>query len=329
MKNLFVIDGASGTGKSDLLHYVKNFNIDASLVMKHTTRSQRDYEKEKGWELDLIFVSEDEFEQLGHDYQYLYAGNKYGFSRTELNDCFSRSANVFVIVRNADVIRKLIADYSFINVVPVFVYTDYERIRERLLSQGVDEHRLRFRLERIEIAFQDYLRHPRIYREVLINNSSIEDYHRLIDLMLTKYKSSPDVDERLVFVLMSFNPDNPNLIDYYKAMKRAVARYDPSLRCISLEEMTGSFRISDTAKENIRNCRLAIVDLTESKPNVYYELGYVHGIAKSCIITAHVDTPKLFYPGEYKIVYYRNASELEDRLSRELKGGLGASIVTS
>ena len=329
MKNLFVIDGASGTGKSDLLYYVGNNSADTTIVMKYSTRPRRDYEKEKGWQLDLRFVSPKEFVGLRLDYQYKYGGYEYGFSREELNGCLSRSANVFVIVRNADVIRSLCRDYGFINVVPVFVYTDEEKIKERLLCQGLSEDRLKFRLDRIKIAFQDYLQHPSIYREVLINNSSIEDYHRLIYEMLAKYKSSPDVDEKLVFILMSFNPDNPRLVDYYEAMKRAAARCDPSLKCTSLEEIPGSFKISDTAKQNVRGCRFAIVDLTESKPNVYYELGFVHGIAKGCIITAHIDTPRFFYPGEYKIIYYKNALELEEKLSKELKGILCVSVLAA
>lgn len=170
MKNLFIIDGASGVGKSDLVHYVVGFNIDAALVRKYTTRPQRDYEKERDWRLDLTFVSEEEFRRIKLDYEYVYRGHKYGFSRAELNDCLSRSANVFVIVRNADIIKKLVTEYTFINVIPVFVYTDHERIRERLFGQGFSEESVQFRLQRIEIAFQDYLRRPELYREVLINN---------------------------------------------------------------------------------------------------------------------------------------------------------------
>jgi len=45
MKNLYLIDGASGTGKSDLVHYVTDFKNDVKLVQKYTTRAERDYEK--------------------------------------------------------------------------------------------------------------------------------------------------------------------------------------------------------------------------------------------------------------------------------------------
>lgn len=131
------------------------------------------------------------------------------------------------------------------------------------------------------------------------------------------------MDEKLIFVLMSFNPQNPSLLDYYQGMKRAVAAYDASLKCINLDEIGGSFKISDTALTKIRQSRLAIVDLTENRPSVYYELGFAHGIGQQCIITAHEKTPQLFYPGEYRILYYKNATDLERKLRRELMGMFG------
>jgi guanylate kinase len=326
MKNLFVIDGASGTGKSDLLQYVDNFKTKVSIVRKYTTRSQRDYEKEKSWKLDLDFISQEDFDQQKFDYQYKYGKQMYGFHRVSLDTCLKQHSNVFVIVRNTDVIKQLIEDYNFINVVPVYIYTDQEKIQQRLIAQNVTEEQLKFRLDRIREAFEDYLLHPQIYREVLINNSNIAEYHRLIDILLEKHKGSPEIDEKLVFVLMSFNPENHNLVDYYNAMKRAVIKYDPSMKCINLDEVPGSFKISDTAKKKVRNCRLVIVDLTENKPNVFYELGYVHGIAKDFIITAHKTTPEVFYSSEYKTIYYDNATELENILLKQIRGILGENL---
>lgn len=61
-----------------------------------------------------------------------------------------------------------------------------------------------------------------------------------------------------------------------------------------------------------------IVDLTENKPNVYYELGYLHAIGKTCIITAESGTVPSFYPSEYKILFYGSARELRDKLHKEL-----------
>lgn len=319
MKNLFLIDGASGTGKSDLLQWIHQYQTGVTYIRKFTTRKQRDYEATEDIELDLDFVAEEEFRQKNIEYQYVYSGFHYGFARAALEARLRDFENVFVIVRNADLIKRLQRDYSYLNVVPVYVFTDRHRIEERLRQQQNNEEQIAFRLKRIDKAFEDYLLHPSIYREILINNSSIQDYHRLATQILEKYKDAPDVNANLVFVMMSFNPDNPRLVDYYNAMKRAVESSHSSLTCTSLDDIEGSFAISPMAKNNIRNCRLAIVDLTENKPNVFYELGYVHGIVKECVLTAHIDTPLQFYPREYKIVQYKNADELERKLSKVLK----------
>ena len=43
MKNLFLIDGASGTGKTDLLRYLNEFAIEAKTLHKFTTRERRKF----------------------------------------------------------------------------------------------------------------------------------------------------------------------------------------------------------------------------------------------------------------------------------------------
>jgi len=329
MKSLFVIDGASGTGKSDLLHYVNNNKPRVSLVRKYTTRSLRDYEQEKGYQLDLDFVSPEKFDQLGLDYTYPYGEHKYGFRRAELDECLAQSPNTFVIVRSADVIKDLIKDYEFINVVPVYIYTDQEKIRKRLLRQRVSKKHLEFRLSRIRVAFEDYLQHPDVYSQVLINNSTKVDYHRLIDGLLAKYKDVPEVDEKLVFVLMPLDCDNPDPIDYFNAVRRAVRKYDSSMKCRDLCEITGSSNtLLDMVEKNMRHCRLAIVDLTENKPNAYYELGCVHGIDKKCIITVRYGTQLPFHSSKCEILEYRNTSELEKSLPKKLKEVLGPRTPT-
>ncbi len=321
MKNLFLIDGTSGSGKSDLIEFVFDFRHNIALVPKYTTREIRDYEISQKRLLDLNFVSDDEFNSLELDYTYPYGGKRYGFSRDALFRCLEERDNVFVIVRNADRIKRLKAEFDFINVVAVFVHTDEDKARVRMKHEKLTEIQIDFRLARAEEAFEDYVMNSGLYDEVIINNSDRATYHRLADQLLQKYSTMPDVEDDLVFVLMSFDTDNEALKDYYMAMQRAVARIDDRIRCLNLDDVSpGSPRISDTAKAKIRNCRLTIVDLTGNRPNVFYELGYVHGIRKPCVITAQKGTPPMFYPAEYRVLYYANATELEEKLENHLRG---------
>ncbi len=315
MKNLFLIDGASGTGKSDLIKHILNTRKDSTALIKFSTREIREYEKRDDIMLDLNFVKDDAFDKSNLDYVYIYYRKQYGFKKETLDRLLEKNSNVFVIVRNPDVIKQIINDYYFINVVPVFVYTDEEKLRDRLINQNYSEKDIAERLEKIHQAYEDYQRHPDIYKEILINNSSINHYHQLIDLLINKYKDLPEIDDKLIFVLMSFNPDNPELKKVFTAIQKSVEMFDKSYKCYNLESLKGkSYKISDTAKEHISKCRLAIIDLTENKPNVYYELGYANGISKDFIITAKKGTELLFYPREYKIIIYEDAFDIQEKL---------------
>ena len=63
MKVLFLVDGAAGTGKSDLVSYMANtFRYTAGKVDKYTTRKKRKSEEAK--KSDLIFLTNEEFKSL-------------------------------------------------------------------------------------------------------------------------------------------------------------------------------------------------------------------------------------------------------------------------
>lgn len=269
----------------------------------------------------MTILPETEFQGLHLDYTYFYGGKKYGFFRKDLLEALREHSNVFLIVRSAELIRDLSKEFRFINVVPIYIYTDLDKIEERLKKQHFTREQIDFRISRHKMAFDDYLRHPALYQEVLINNGSMQDYHRLIDLMLEKYAAMSDVDEKLIFLLTSFSRDNPLLPDVAGATKRAVRGFYPGLQCINLDDVRkGSYEISAEAKSQIRRCRLAIVDLTGNRPNVYYELGFAHGISKSCILTCHRDTQPHFYPSGHRILFYANTTELEQLMIQELEG---------
>jgi guanylate kinase len=319
MKNLFILDGASGTGKTDLLRWIVQNREDSIAIKKYTTRAKRDYEIKENIELDLIFISVDDFMYKQLEYTYTYNNAKYGVSKTLIDENLNKYDNVFIIIRDGETIKKLLHDYSFINVVPIFIYTDQDELKIRLKKQHKSNEEIKIRIEKVNRAFGDYLRHPDLYREILLNNSSVEDYYRLSESLIMKYKNSPVVDDSLIFVLMSFNPNNPLLTDYYHAMQRAVKNLNIGLNCFNLDEINGPIKITETARKHIENCRLAIVDLTENKPNVYYELGFAHGIGKQCIITASRETVLHTYPKEYKVLLYDNASSLEEQLENNLR----------
>jgi guanylate kinase len=317
-----LIDGASGTGKSDLLRWVADNNADdVGIVRKGTTRQPRGYEEgDSEILLDLEFLSEADFDARHYDYTYTYGGARYGISRALLTGELLARENVFVIVRNVATISRIASDYHFINVVSIFIYTDRTELTSRLQASGADADVITFRLKRSDIALRDYYSHPGVYDETIINNSSREVFHSTIGKLIEKYHDSPAIDPYLVSVMMSFNPANKKLDDYYDAIDTAVRGLADNYRCRRVDKVPGSPKIAAEFRGLIASSRCAIVDLTENKQNVYYELGYIQATRKMCVITAESGTQPFFYPREHKILFYASARELRDVLAVELAG---------
>jgi guanylate kinase len=324
MQNLFLVDGASGVGKSDLIKWVMDNNAyNVGYLRKATTRKERDYEKDDpNILLDLDFVNDDEFNDREFDYIYTYGGSRYGFSARTLTNELMKYDNVIAIIRNNQLIQRIANDYSIINVVPTFIYTDRSELIDRLEKQHLSEAMIRFRLERSELALREYYAHPEVYREILINNSDKNVFHATVDRVMAKYENAPKVNPHLISVMMSFNPSNKKLDDYYEAMEEAVAQISTSLRCRRVDSAPGSPKIAGEFRSLAAASRCLIVDLTENRQNVYYELGYIHASGKPCLVTAEEGTNISFYPREYKVLFYGSAGELRRNLERELRGVL-------
>jgi len=78
-------------------------------------------------------------------------------------------------------------------------------------------------------------------------------------------------------------------------------------------------RIIPSIIEGIRKSAFIIADVTDAKPNVYYELGLAHGATKPVILTAKIGTPRPFDIFDLPIVYWSDldglATELEERVN--------------
>jgi nucleoside 2-deoxyribosyltransferase len=124
----------------------------------------------------------------------------------------------------------------------------------------------------------------------------------------------------VVFVAMSFNEEEePALVDYFRAMERAVqfTGLPIDIRRIDLEE--GDYEISQRVMEAIDVSDIVIADLTLNSRNVYFEVGYARGTGKRIIQTARTDSALEFDVRNWRTLFYRNATELEEKLIEEIK----------
>lgn len=123
-----------------------------------------------------------------------------------------------------------------------------------------------------------------------------------------------------LFVAMSFrNEEEPALVDYYRAMERAVEISEIPIEIRRMDLVEGDYEISQQIMDEIDNADIVLADFTLNSRNVYFELGYAR--AKGCYIiqTARKGTNLEFDIRNWRTLFYRNATELEERLINELK----------
>lgn len=122
------------------------------------------------------------------------------------------------------------------------------------------------------------------------------------------------------FVAMSFrDEEEPALVDYFEAMKRAVEKAQVPIKIIRMDLIEGDYEISQKIMDQISESDFVLADFTLNPSNVYFEVGNARGNGKIVLQTAHLDTILEFDVQNWKTIFYRNATELEKKLIPALK----------
>lgn len=117
-----------------------------------------------------------------------------------------------------------------------------------------------------------------------------------------------DYEEGLVFVIMSFDPAM-DLV--YRCIKDECERL--ALRAHRVDENVTSALILHEITAGIERCEFIICDLSDQKPNVYYELGYAHGVGNQPVeifLVAKSGTTLGFDLAGYRVQFYSSTEDL-------------------
>jgi hypothetical protein len=98
-----------------------------------------------------------------------------------------------------------------------------------------------------------------------------------------------DIQVGYAFIAMPMNSDDPQLGDVHDSIKEAARRC--GIHAERVDEPHSNDRITDRMLESIRRAEYVIVDLTTSRPNVFYEAGYAQGLSKTPIYLARRASP--------------------------------------
>jgi hypothetical protein len=121
---------------------------------------------------------------------------------------------------------------------------------------------------------------------------------------------------KTVFVIMAFDGTGRT----YSAIKEECEKL--GLAAMRADENVGSGLIIQEIFDHIQEAEFIICDLTNGRPNVYYELGYAHGIGNSpenILLLAKAGTALSFDISSFRVKNYRSSEELRSLVSSDLK----------
>jgi hypothetical protein len=86
-----------------------------------------------------------------------------------------------------------------------------------------------------------------------------------------------------------------------------------------VDEIPHTNQVTDKIIEGIKKARFIIADLSNERPNCYYEIGYAHALQKPVIIIAREGTPRHFDISTYKWIYWKSYKDLKTKLRPEVE----------
>ncbi|NRT90897.1 hypothetical protein [Clostridium beijerinckii] len=134
-------------------------------------------------------------------------------------------------------------------------------------------------------------------------------------------KQFPSVEDNFAFVVMSFS-ENKVLKDAYELGIKATIK-KCGYNCIRVDEIEHNRRITDKVIECIKSAKFIIADLTEQRPNCYYELGFAHALEKEVIHLVKEGEVIHFDIKDYNFIVYSSITELAERLEERIINTIG------
>lgn len=142
-------------------------------------------------------------------------------------------------------------------------------------------------------------------------------------LKSVKQKSRPSFDFTKAFVVMSMTDGNKGLDDIRDSIEQGVQGAAselsmPEVEVKRVDDRQGStYRIDEEIFTSLETCGLVVCDLTEEKPNCYFELAWAMAHQRPVIVTARKGTKIHFDVSRFNIRFWESQRELKDRVRQD------------
>lgn len=131
---------------------------------------------------------------------------------------------------------------------------------------------------------------------------------------------------RWVLVIMSY-ADRPDLVDAYESFQQVT--HDLGYECERVTQENADARILPDILERIKRAAFTIVDLTDLRPNVFYELGYADGLGKKVVVTAKEGTDLPFDVKDIPTIFWESQKKLKEDLRNRILTVVKTAVPTA
>jgi predicted Rossmann-fold nucleotide-binding protein len=112
-----------------------------------------------------------------------------------------------------------------------------------------------------------------------------------------------------VFIVMSFKKEFDELYNVYKTVCESFG-----FNAIRTDKVYSLDKILPRILAGIRHSAFVIADVTETSPNVFYEIGFAEGLGRPIIATAKVDTKLPFDLVDTPVTFWSSLEDLKSKL---------------
>jgi len=126
------------------------------------------------------------------------------------------------------------------------------------------------------------------------------------------------------FIVMDMNPNQPDLEDRCAAIKEVCLRF--GVHALRSDDIEHQGSIPEVVLRYIAESEFVIADLTNERPNVYFEVGHAHALNIRPILLRKTGTEVHFHLKLHNVPEYKNCVDLKKLLHQRLEAILGLKV---